>query len=78
MRGLWRRFTDERIAAAAPVCMVSTGFQGDCTCEQAALGKIGTDTVELSAAFAPRRFGQRSAVSLCWRARACSRTASLG
>jgi dienelactone hydrolase len=46
--------TDDRIAAAAPVCMVSTGFQGDCTCEQAALGKIGTDTVELSAAFAPR------------------------
>jgi dienelactone hydrolase len=46
--------TDERIVAAAPVCMVSTGFQGDCTCEQAVLGKIGTDTVELSAAFAPK------------------------
>jgi dienelactone hydrolase len=46
--------TDPRLAAAAPVCMVSTGFQGDCTCEQAALGKIGTDTVEFSAAFAPR------------------------
>jgi dienelactone hydrolase len=46
--------TDDRVAAAAPVCMVSTGFQGDCTCEQAALSKIGTDTVEYSAAFAPR------------------------
>ncbi|HZK81606.1 MAG TPA: hypothetical protein VFC46_11075, partial [Humisphaera sp.] len=46
--------TDDRISAAAPVCMVSTGFQGDCTCEQSALGKIGTDTVEFSAAFAPK------------------------
>jgi dienelactone hydrolase len=46
--------TDARIAAAAPVCMVSTGFQGDCTCEQAALSKIGTDTVEFCATFAPR------------------------
>lgn len=46
--------TDDRLAAAAPVCMVSTGFQGDCTCEQAALGKIGTDTVEFCAAFAPK------------------------
>lgn len=46
--------TDERIAAAAPVCMVSTGFQGDCTCEQSALGKLGTDTVEFCAAFAPK------------------------
>lgn len=46
--------TDDRLAAAAPVCMVSTGFQGDCTCEQCALGKIGTDTVELCAAFAPK------------------------
>ncbi len=46
--------TDARLAAAAPVCMVSAGFQGDCTCEQAALGKIGTDTVEFCAAFAPK------------------------
>jgi dienelactone hydrolase len=46
--------TDTRLAAAAPVCMVSPGFQGDCTCEQAALGKIGTDTVEFCAAFAPK------------------------
>lgn len=46
--------TDERIAAAAPVCMVSTGFQGDCVCEQSALCKLDTDTVELAAAFAPK------------------------
>jgi dienelactone hydrolase len=46
--------TDARLAAAAPVCMVSTGFQGDCICEQAALGKIGSDTVEFCAAFAPK------------------------
>jgi dienelactone hydrolase len=46
--------TEPRLAAAAPVCMVSPGFQGDCTCEQAALGKIGTDTVEFCAAFAPK------------------------
>jgi hypothetical protein len=46
--------TDPRLAAAAPVCMVSTGFQGDCICEQAALGKIGSETVEFCAAFAPK------------------------
>jgi dienelactone hydrolase len=46
--------TDARLAAAAPVCMVSTGFQGDCICEQAAVGKIGSDTVEMCAAFAPK------------------------
>jgi dienelactone hydrolase len=46
--------TEPRLAAAAPVCMVSTGFQGDCICEQAALGKIGSDTVEFCAAFAPK------------------------
>ncbi len=46
--------TDDRIAAAAPVCMVSPGFQGDCTCEQCALAKLGTDTVEYCAAFAPK------------------------
>lgn len=45
---------DPRLAAAAPVCMVSPGFQGDCTCEQAALAKVGTDTVEYCAAFAPK------------------------
>jgi dienelactone hydrolase len=46
--------TDDRVAAAAPVCMVCTGFQGDCTCEQCALGKIGTDTIEYCASFAPK------------------------
>jgi dienelactone hydrolase len=46
--------TDDRLAAAAPVCMVSPGFQGDCTCEQCALAKLDTDTVECCAAFAPK------------------------
>lgn len=45
---------DDRIAVAAPVCMVSHGFQGGCTCENAPLLRIGTDNVEFAAMFAPK------------------------
>ncbi len=45
---------DDRIAAAAPVVMISEGFQGGCTCENAAGMRVGTDNVEIGAAFAPK------------------------
>jgi hypothetical protein len=45
---------DDRIAAASPVVMISEGFQGGCTCENASGMRVGTDNVEIGAAFAPR------------------------
>lgn len=45
---------DDRIAAAAPVVMISEAFQGGCTCENAAGMRVGTDNVEIGAAFAPK------------------------
>lgn len=45
---------DDRVKAAAPVCMVSHHFQGGCECENAPNLRLGTDNVELAACFAPR------------------------
>lgn len=45
---------DERIAAAAPVNMVSAGFQGDDACEMAPSLRLGTNNVEIAAMTAPR------------------------
>lgn len=45
---------DDRIAAAAPVVMISEGFQGGCVCENAAGMRLGTDNVEIGAMFAPK------------------------
>lgn len=45
---------DDRVAVAAPVCMVSHHFQGGCQCENAPLKRVGTDNVEFAAAFAPK------------------------
>jgi len=45
---------DDRIAAAAPIVMISEGFQGGCTCENAAGMRLATDNVEIGAAFAPK------------------------
>ena len=45
---------DPRIAAAAPIVMVSDSFQGGCYCENAAGLRIGTDNVEFAALCAPR------------------------
>jgi len=45
---------DERIAASAPVNMVSLIMQGGCTCENAAHLRIDTQNVELAALTAPR------------------------
>lgn len=45
---------DDRLAAAAPVNMVSGLMQGGCVCENAPGLRIGTNNIELAALFAPR------------------------
>lgn len=45
---------DDRVRVAAPVVMVSQGFQGGCVCENCAGLRIGTDNVEFAALAAPR------------------------
>jgi len=45
---------DPRIKVAAPVVMVSDGYQGGCTCENAPSLRLGTDNVEIAALAAPR------------------------
>lgn len=45
---------DERVAAAAPICMVSYSYQGGCLCENAPLLRLDGTNVELTRLFAPR------------------------
>lgn len=45
---------DDRIKVAVPVNMVSAHMQGGCLCENGPGLRVGTDNVELAAAFAPR------------------------
>ncbi len=45
---------DDRLAAAAPVNMVSGLMQGGCVCENAPGLRIGTNNIEIAALFAPR------------------------
>ena len=45
---------DDRIAAAAPVNMISLHMQGGCLCENIPGLRLDTDNVELAALFAPR------------------------
>lgn len=45
---------DDRLAAAAPVNMVSGIMQGGCVCENAPGLRIGTNNIETAALFAPR------------------------
>ena len=52
---------DDRIAAAMPCVMVSTGMQGGCSCENAALMRIGMGNVDIAAAVAPRPLGLTAA-----------------
>jgi len=52
---------DPRPAVAFPAVMVSTGMQGDCTCENACLLRIDTGNVELAALFAPKPLGMTAA-----------------
>ena len=52
---------DERIAAAFPAVMVSTGMQGGCICENCAYLRVGTTNIELAALIAPRPLGMTGA-----------------
>lgn len=45
---------DDRIKAAAPVCMISAHFQGGCECENAPLLRLNTCNVEIASLMAPR------------------------
>ena len=45
---------DDRVAAAAPVCMVSPNMQGGCICENAPNLRIDTSNIEIAALAAPR------------------------
>jgi dienelactone hydrolase len=45
---------DERIAAAFPAVMVSTGMQGGCVCENCSLLRVNTGNVEIAGLIAPR------------------------
>ena len=45
---------DDRVKAAAPVCMVSAHMQGGCVCENAPGLRIDTNNVEIAAMMAPR------------------------
>jgi len=45
---------DERIAAAFPAVMVSTGMQGGCVCENASYLRLNTGIIELAAMTAPK------------------------
>jgi len=47
--------TDDRLTAAAPVCMLSAGeHQGGCRCENAPLLRLFSDNIEFASTFAPR------------------------
>jgi pimeloyl-ACP methyl ester carboxylesterase len=45
---------DDRIKAAVPAVMVSTGMQGGCVCENCSLLRVGTGNIELAGLFAPK------------------------
>jgi dienelactone hydrolase len=45
---------DDRVKVAAPVCMVSSHFQGGCVCENAPNLRVDTFNVEIAALMAPR------------------------
>jgi len=45
---------EERLAAAAPICMISYSMQGGCLCENAPLIRIDATSVDLARLFAPK------------------------
>jgi hypothetical protein len=45
---------DDRVAAAAPICMISARYQGGCLCENAPLLRIHATNVDMARLFAPR------------------------
>jgi dienelactone hydrolase len=52
---------DDRITAAFPAVMVSTGMQGGCVCENAPYLRVDTGNVEIAALCAPRPLGMTGA-----------------
>ncbi len=52
---------DDRLAAAFPAVMVSTGMQGGCVCENCSLLRVGTGNVEMAALFAPKPLAMSAA-----------------
>ena len=52
---------DPRPRAFFPAVMVSTAMQGGCTCENAALLRVGTGNIEFAALAAPRAYGMTGA-----------------
>ena len=45
---------DDRLAVAAPICMISNHMQGGCLCENAPLLRLDGTTVDLARLFAPK------------------------
>ena len=52
---------DDRLAAAFPAVMVSTGMQGGCVCENCSYLRVGTGNVEIAALFAPKPMAMSAA-----------------
>ena len=52
---------DPRVTASFPAVMISTGMQGDCTCDNCSLLRVGTGNVEMAALAAPRPLGMTGA-----------------
>jgi dienelactone hydrolase len=52
---------DDRVTAAFPAVMVSTGMQGGCVCENAPYLRVGTGNVEIAGLFAPKPLGMSGA-----------------
>jgi dienelactone hydrolase len=52
---------DDRVAAAFPAVMVSTGMQGGCVCENCSLLRVGTGNVEIAGLFAPKPLAMSAA-----------------
>ena len=68
-RGQRRRHADDVLhrrsilgrVVGFPAVMVSTGMQGDCTCDNCCLLRVGTGNVEFAAMMAPRALGMTGA-----------------
>ncbi len=52
---------DDRLAAAVPAVMVSTGMQGGCVCENCSHLRVGVGNVEFAAMFAPKPLAMSAA-----------------
>jgi dienelactone hydrolase len=52
---------DDRLSAAFPAVMVSTGMQGGCVCENCSLLRVNTGNVEIAGLFAPKPLAMSAA-----------------